>query len=142
MGKSRPVVTNALRLLTLPEQVLQMLEQGQLSMSHARALLELESQQQRLEAAQLMQGKQMSVREATALVKRMHKGPKEKKTNVAPDGVDYVAEAELRLTRAMGHKVKIVEGRKKGRLEIEYYGSEDFERIYEALLSLGGAKED
>lgn len=142
VGKSRPVVTNALRLLTLPEEVQQMLEQGELSMSHARALLELEGDRLRAEAARQMRGRQMSVREATALIKRMARPAKEEKPAASGDGVDYVAEAELRLTRAIGHKVRIVEGRKKGRLEIEYYGSEDFERIYEALLSLNGKEED
>ena len=142
VGKSRPVVTNALRLLSLPEQVLQMLEEGELSMSHARTLLELDSPALRLEAAEQMRGRQMSVREATALIKRMTRQPRTEKSTVAADGVDYVAEAELKLTKAVGHKVRIVEGRKKGRLEIEYYGSDDFERIYEALLSLGSGKED
>lgn len=142
VGKSRPVVTNALRLLSLPEKVLQMLEEGELSMSHARTLLELDSPALRLEAAEQMRGRQMSVREATALIKRMTRRPKTEKSTVAADGVDYVAEAELKLTKAVGHKVRIVEGRKKGRLEIEYYGSDDFERIYEALLSLGSGKED
>lgn len=142
VGKSRPVVTNALRLLSLPEKVLQMLEEGELSMSHARTLLELDSPALRLEAAEQMRGRQMSVREATALIKRMTRRPKAEKSTVAADGVDYVAEAELKLTKAVGHKVRIIEGRKKGRLEIEYYGSDDFERIYEALLSLGSGKED
>lgn len=142
VGKSRPVVTNALRLLSLPEKVLQMLEEGELSMSHARTLLELDSPALRLEAAEQMRGRQMSVREATALIKRMTRRPKAEKSTVAADGVDYVAEAELKLTKAVGHKVRIIEGRKKGRLEIEYYGSDDFERIYEALLSLGSGKEN
>ena len=141
VGKSRPVVTNSMRLLTLPEKVLEMLENGTLSMSHARALLEMNDGTAQEEAAKIMAEKEMSVRQATALVKKMLR-PEKTEPETDKDLVNYVAEAELKLTRAIGHKVKIVDGHKKGRLEIEYYGEDDLETLYELIMTLAETKED
>jgi len=141
VGKSRPVITNSMRLLVLPKRVLEMLENGELSMSHARALLELEKPEQQEEAAVSMAEKQMSVRQATALVKKMLR-PAEPEPQKEETVVNYVAEAEMKMTRAIGHKVKIVEGRKKGRLEIEYFGEDDLETLYELFLSLAETEEE
>ncbi|MGM9521012.1 MAG: ParB/RepB/Spo0J family partition protein [Oscillospiraceae bacterium] len=139
VGKSRPVVANSLRLLNLPEEVLKMLEDQELTLSHARAVLELSDKQQQLDAARETVQHNLSVRETTALVKRMTSGTKEKtkkNSRIAADGVDYIAEAERQLTGAMGRKVHINQGAKRGRLEIEYYDSDDFERLYSALMEL------
>ena len=137
VGKSRPVVANALRLLNLPDDVLEMVEDGTLTLSHARAILELTDPGMQSEAAKQTKEKQLSVRDTTALVKRMMSGntAKGKKARAgAADGVDYYAEVEKDLTRALGRKVRISAGAKKGRFEIEYYDAEDFENLYEALL--------
>lgn len=141
VGKSRPVIANSLRLLTLPEEVLKMLESGELSLSHARAILELDNKNDQLKAAKAAIDRNMTVREATAMIKRMLNSEKEDKKSSAnskkfPDGVDYFSEVEKKLTKSLGRKVKIVDGKKKGKLEIEYYGSDDFEIICEALSSI------
>ncbi len=146
VGKSRPVVANSLRLLTLPEDVTKMVEQEELTLSHARALLELESPEQQIELGRKAARDGMSVREITKQVKRTidQKGKSSTAQRTAPDGVDYMAEAERGLTKALGRKVHISAGQKRGRFELEYYGPEDFEVLYRELLKLkpaGGAKE-
>lgn len=149
VGKSRPVVANALRLLNLPEDVLALVEIGTLTLSHARAILELEKPEDQSTAARITVERDLSVRETTALVKRIAAGAKPKKDKTHPvgaDGVDYFAEVEKMLTANLGRKVKISSGAKKGKFEIEYYGAEDFEALYAALLKLktekGGAEHD
>lgn len=139
VGKSRPVVANAMRLLTLPDDVLSLVEIKGLTLSHARALLELDTPAEQSEIAARAVDHQLSVKELTNLIKRIKQAGKEKKENshpIAADGVDYYAEAEKSLTGALGRKVKISTGAKKGKVEIEYYGSEDFDAIYNALLTL------
>ena len=137
VGRSRPVVANALRLLTLPPSVLTMLEDGRLSMSQGRALLELESQEDREAAANAVVERGLTVRDAAALIRKMNRRPAKKARGpLSPDGVDYVAEAERRLSDALGRGVKITYGRKKGRIELEYYGVDDFENLMEELERL------
>lgn len=139
VGKSRPVIANALRLLKLPEDVLALIEIGTLTLSHARAILELENPEDQSEAARITAERDLSVRETTALVKRIAAGTKVKKENehpLASDGVDYYAEVEKELTQSMGRKVKISAGAKKGHFQIEYYSKEDFEILYEALAKI------
>ena len=139
VGKSRPVVANALRLLTLPDEVIAMLEDGRLSSSQGRALLELKDEADRLAAAKAVTEKGLTVREATELIKKMKRVPREK-SKKSGDGVDYVAEAEKRLSNRLGRGVKIAYGRKKGRIELEYYGEDDFEALLSALESMGVTK--
>ena len=134
VGKSRPVIANALRLLSLSEKVLDMLRDGMISVSHARLLLEVEGDQAREKVADEIVEKSLTVRQTEALIKKMKSGGKTKAKK--PEGVDYVAEVEKDLTKAMGRKVKVVSGKRKGRIEIEYYGSDDFEVIREALMTL------
>ncbi len=141
VGKSRPVIANALRLLKLPEEVLGLVEIGRLTLSHARALLEIEDPEKQAEAARMTVERDLSVRETTALVKRMgSKKPEKKKTRhpLGEDGVDYYEVVEKELTESLGRKVKIFAGAKKGRFEIEYYSPEDFEALYEALKYVQG----
>ena len=145
VGKSRPVIANALRLLSLPADVLALVESGKLSLSHARAILEIPDQPRRSKIAKLILEKGLTVREATAIIKKNLTEKPEKKKPGSEVQVDYVAEAEKSLGQKMGRRVKIVTGKKKGHLVIEYYGNEDFERLYEALgalsLSDGGANQ-
>jgi len=134
VGKSRPVIANAIRLLALPESVLEEIENGRLSLSHARLLLELDGDTLREKAAREIISRALTVRQTETLVKKLIKGE-----NIEPKktvGVDYIAEVEKDLTEYLGRRVKIVNGRKKGRLEIEYYGSDDFEELREALMGL------
>lgn len=142
VGKSRPVIANALRLLALPESVLDMLREGAVSVSHARLILEVEGEALREKIAGEIAEKRLTVRETETLIKKLKTGKKEKPKK--DEGVDYVAEVEKDLTKHLGRRVKIVNGKRKGHLEIEFYGSDDFEVVRETLMALnaglGGKK--
>ena len=131
VGKSRSAVANSLRLLSLSPAVRKLVEDGSLSAGHARALLTLNPSMQESTARSIIAGG-LSVRQTEALVKRL---TAEKKPVRTPDPheVDYVAEAQRELTAQMGRGVKIVTGRKKGRVELEYYGMDDLNDLLEAL---------
>jgi ParB family chromosome partitioning protein len=133
VGKSRPAIANALRLLSLSAQLQDFLREGTLSAGHARALLRLRAEEQ-LAAAQKIINLQLSVRQAEALCKRMAQGEKPQQPQTA--AVNYVAECEKALTRQMGRKVRIVSGKRKGRFELEFYGQDDLQLLYERLLAI------
>ena len=135
VGKSRPAVTNALRLLGLSPAVLEKLKNGELSAGHARAILTLKTEKKQLEAAQKIISLALSVRQAETLCKNMNKEPAPKKEPVF--AVDYVAECEKSLSKQLGRGVKIVNGKRKGRFELEFYGEEDLQRLLDALMTLG-----
>ncbi len=135
VGKSRPAVANALRLLGLCPAVLEKLKNGELSAGHARAVLTLKTEKQQLEAAQKIIALALSVRQAETLCKNMNKEPAPKKEPVF--AVDYVAECEKNLSKRLGRGVKIVNGKRKGRFELEFYGEEDLQRLLDALMGLG-----
>ena len=134
VGKSRPAVANALRLLDLDPSVQQRVTEGQLSAGHARALVPLSPALQRKAADAVVQDG-LSVRQTEALAKRLAAGKKEKKSP-APGQVDYAAAAQKELSSALGRKVRIVTGRNKGRVELEYYGIDDLNDLLEALALL------
>ena len=134
VGKSRPAVANALRLLGLCPEVLEKVKKGELSAGHARAILTLKTEKKQLEAAQKIIALALSVRQAETLCKNMNKDPQpEKKTVFA---VDYVAECEKNLSKHLGRGVKIVNGKRKGRFELEFYGQEDLQHLLEILMRL------
>ena len=134
VGKSRPAVANALRLLGLCPEVLEKVKKGELSAGHARAILTLKTEKKQLEAAQKIIALALSVRQAETLCKNMNKEPQpEKKTVFA---VDYVAECEKNLSKHLGRGVKIVNGKRKGRFELEFYGQEDLQHLLEILMRL------
>lgn len=135
VGKSRPAVANALRLLKLPKSILSLVADGSLSAGHARALIPLESESRQLEAAQRILAQQLSVRQTEALVKRLLK-PEPTETPRSLLQVDYYKECETTLTRQLGRKVVIHAGKKRGKFELEYYGDEDLQRLIEALETL------
>ncbi len=134
VGKSRSAVANALRLLGLTPSVREMVVDGRLSAGHARALLTLPADLQESTAAAVLNGG-LSVRQTEALVKRLSAEKKEKKP-VQDTGPDYTAEAQKDLASRLGRGVKIVNGRKKGRIELEYYGLDDLNDLLEALSLL------
>lgn len=136
VGKSRPAVANALRLLALPDEVRAMVEDGTLSAGHARAVLSLPSARLQKAAAQKIIALRLSVRQAEMMCKRMAAGEKEKPVRQPALTVDYVGECEKVLTRRLGRKVRIVSGKRKGRFELEFYGQDDLQRLYDALLSM------
>ena len=134
VGKSRPAVANSLRLLNLPADVLDMLRNGKLSAGHARAVLSLKTEKKQLEAAQKIAALGLSVRQAELLCKNMAKEPApQKEVTLA---VDYVAECEKSLSKHLGRGVKIVNGKRKGRFELEFYGQEDLQNLLDALMKV------
>ena len=136
VGKSRPAVANALRLLSLNETVLNKVKSGELTAGHARAVLVLKTEKKQLEAAQKIIALGLSVRQAETLCKNMAKDPEPKPEPPALK-VDYVAECEKQLSKHLGRGVKIVNGKRKGRFELEFYGQDDLQTLLDALLKLG-----
>ena len=127
VGKSRPSIANALRLLNLPEDVQEMVSDGSISMGHARAILSLEDDKMKTDLAKLVIANDLSVREtertARNMVKEAPKKSKAKKRN------PYYDEAELALSEVLGRKVKITKSSKKGALEIEFFDDADLKKL-------------
>lgn len=141
VGRSRPAISNALRLLSLSRPVVEMVEKGQLSAGHARAIVPLDDEAKQLSAAQEIIARSLSVRRAEQLAARLQRQkpvlPAEK------DGmpqVDYSAEISTQLSSALGRKVKLTDGRKTGRIELEFYGSDDREALIQLLFKAGEIK--
>ena len=134
VGKSRPAVANSLRLLGLCPQVMEYLRTGELSAGHARAVLTLKSEKKQLEAAKKIMALALSVRQAETLCKNMSKEPKEEKQPTL--AIDYVAECEKSLSKHLGRGVKIVNGKRKGRFELEFYGQDDLQKLLDALMTI------
>lgn len=132
VGKSRSAVTNALRLLALSPEVRHLVEIGQLSAGHARALVPLSPALQLRAADTIIKGN-LSVRQTELLVKRLSAEAEPAKKPRDADTVDYLAEAQNDLKAWLCRGVKIVPGRKKGRIELEYYGTDDLNDLLEAL---------
>ena len=134
VGKSRPAVANALRLLNLSDKVLEMVRRGELSAGHARAVLSLKTTKAQEQAAQKIAALGLSVRQAELLCKNMGKEPAPVKEPTL--AVDYVAECEKSLSKHLGRGVKIVTGKKKGRFELEFYGQDDLQVLLDALMKI------
>lgn len=134
VGKSRPAVANALRLLGLCQPVLEMLRSGRLSAGHARALLMLKTEKAQFDIATKIVNLGLSVRQAELLCKNTTKEPPVKQETFF--AVDYVAECEKTLSKHLGRGVKIVNGKRKGKFELEFYGQEDLQALLDALLTL------
>ena len=132
VGKSRSAVTNALRLLALSPEVRHLVEIGQLSAGHARALVPLSPALQLRAADTIIKGN-LSVRQTELLVKRLSAEAEPAKKPKDADTVDYLTEAQNDLKAWLCRGVKIVPGRKKGRIELEYYGTDDLNDLLEAL---------
>ena len=135
MGKSRPAVANALRLLGLSPEVLEKVRSGDLSAGHARAVLSLKTPKKQLEAAQKIIALGLSVRQAELLCRNMSKeAVPQKETPVMK--INYVAECEKQLSKHLGRGVKIVNGKRKGRFELEFYGQEDLQVLLDTLMKI------
>lgn len=131
VGKSRPAVANALRLLNLPEDIQQMVEKGEISAGHARTLLSFSNEEEmRLAAEKARSG--ASVRELEAMAKKSGQGEKK----AAPRSTtpnQFYAEAQLAVGDYLGRKVKVAGTKKKGVLQIEFYGEEDLQNLLSEL---------
>lgn len=136
VGKSRPTVTNALRLLSLAPEVQQFVEQGLLSAGHARALVPVKPEEAQIEAARSVIANGLSVRRTEQLAAKLMREPKPE----PEDGeikVDYAAEVTKKLEKALGRRVKLSENGKRGKITLEYYGADDRERLIALLSALG-----
>ena len=139
VGKSRPAVANALRLLSLSPEVLYLVETGELSAGHARALVSLQDPESQLLAAKEILSKSLSVRKAEALAAKVLNRNRTSKPEAEDSDfgqVDYAKEVSILLTKKFGRKVRLVEGKKGGKIELEYYNSDDREALLSQLNSL------
>ena len=136
VGKSRSAVANAMRLLQLSQDIRLLVENEDLSAGHARALLPLPPAVQ-AEAVKTILANGLSVRQTEQLVKRLQDKAEKPEKKKDPNAVDYVAEAERELSSRIGRACHIAHGKKKGRIEIEYYGVDDLNDLLEALHKLG-----
>lgn len=137
VGKSRSAVANAMRLLQLNQDIRLLVENEDLSAGHARALLPLPADLQN-EAVKSILANALSVRQTEQLVKRLlSQQEKPEKEQPDPYAVNYVAEAERELSTRIGRACHIIQGKKKGRIEIEYYDTDDLNNLLEALHTLG-----
>ena len=137
VGRSRPAIANAIRLLALSEPVRKLVENGELSAGHARTLLPLSDPDMQLKTARTILEKNLSVRRAEALVDNLLKEPQlDAGVQRKSSGVDYLGECARSLEQALGRKVRMTQGRKTGKIELEYYDADDREALLEALQQL------
>ena len=147
MGKSRPAIANALRLLDLPDVVLQLLEEGRLSAGHGRAILAAPSKSDQRALAQRVVEEGLSVRQTEELAKKLAQ-PKREPAEKAADPYQIYRDAAAKdLSDRFGRRVSIVQGTKKGKIELEYYDDNDLNALLELLEQVkagtapkGGAK--
>lgn len=136
VGRSRPAVTNAMRLLMLAPQVMEMVEKGELSAGHARAILTVSEPSKQLAAANEIIRKNYSVRKAEQLAVKIFRESQQTKEESSEINVDYAAEVSNELSKKLGRKVRLIEGKRNGKIEIEFYGADDREALIEKLLKL------
>ena len=140
MGKSRPAITNALRLLDLPDVVLQLLEEGKLSAGHGRAILAAPSKSDQRTLAQRVLEEGLSVRQTEALAKKLAQ-PKKEAPEKAVDPYQIYRDAAAKdLSDRFGRRVSIVQGTKKGKIELEYYDDNDLNALLELLEQVKAGK--
>ena len=138
VGKSRPAVANSLRLLNLSEEVLALVEKGEISAGHARALVSVQDPAVQLAAAKEIIAKSLSVRKAEALAAKAVKRSTavQEEPEPAEKEVDYAKEISSELTKLLGRKVTLTDGKNTGKIEIEFYGADDRENLIAALKTL------
>lgn len=133
VGKSRPAVANALRLLHLPEAIREMVERGELSAGHARTLLAFPDEASMLEAAKKAVEQGISVRELERMAKKAAEAQKEGEKPRPTRRIPYFDEVELSLHEHLGRKVRVAGNKTKGTLQIEFYGEEDLQRLMASI---------
>ena len=134
VGKSRPHITNTLRLLNLPKQITDMIDQGQITAGHGKAILRLSDENLQIELANKVIAEELSVRATETLAKKIsEENIKEVPKKVKEKDV-FIVDVEERLRNIFGTKVNISKGKKKGKIEIEYYNEDDLNNIVSMLL--------
>lgn len=130
IGKSRSAVANSLRLLNLSEEVLDLIKEGKLTEGHAKVIMSLKDPSEQLAAANAVINKRLSVRETEQLVKAKLNPPR---TIIKPNRqlAEYLSDLEDNISKTMGTRVKIHHKNGKGKIEIDYYSNDEFERIME-----------
>ena len=138
VGKDRSTITNQLRLLKLPKKIQELIEDGVLNGGHARALLALPDDSRQIEAAEKVVAELLTVREAEELVRKLTSHARPTPRTPVPRDPNVEA-AEERLTRTLGTKVRIVEGKKKGtgKIEIDYYTEDELDRLFSLMVTRG-----
>lgn len=137
VGRSRPAVANALRLLSLEGEVLEMLASGAITAGHARALIPLSPAEQ-VTLAERTASEGLSVRQVEKLAAKLS-GPEPEEQPPGPVTVDYTAVLARELGERIGRKIRITSGKRKGKLEIEFYGNDDLNDLCELLRKTGGS---
>ena len=140
VGRSRPAVANALRLLSLDRGTLSLVAEGKLSAGHARALLPITEEKGRLAAANEVIKKGLSVRKTELLAARRVREAAQREQAGAADGVDYAADVAEQLSALLGRRVRLVEGHSAGRIELSFYGADDREALIADLKTVGRRK--
>lgn len=132
IGKSRPYITNTMRLLNLSKEVIKYIELEQISPGHGKALLRISDEKKQIELAQRIIKENLSVRKTEEIIKDIIENKKKK--NKPKEKDIFIKDIEERLTNCLGTKVNIFSGKKKGKIEIEYYTDDDLNDIIERLL--------
>ena len=135
VGKSRPYITNSLRLLKLPQEVRDMVSEGKLTTGHARAIAGIGDRERQIQLAEYVIKEELSVREVERLIKEQHSSKKKNPRRKAEKSAD-VKRVEEDLKHIMGTKVSLNQSGRKGKIEIEYYSRDELERLIELLKSL------
>ncbi|MBR5792288.1 MAG: ParB/RepB/Spo0J family partition protein [Ruminiclostridium sp.] len=136
VSKSRPAVANAMRLLSLPQEVQWLIEQGNLSAGHGRALLSLEGAENQIAFAEEIMGKKWSVRETEERIRRLNQEETPAKEKPEHPHAIYFKDAEKKLTDRLSRRVTITQGKKKGKIALEYYDQDDLNALMKALETL------
>ena len=136
VGRSRPAITNSMRLLSLSNEVLTLVETGKLSAGHARALVPITDSKKQLAAANEVIDKGLSVRKTEELAAKAQRPEAPAKPKSSGLSVDYAAEVSKELTALLGRRVQLTDGKKTGKIELEFYGSDDREALIEKLKKL------
>lgn len=136
VGRSRPAITNSMRLLSLSDEVLTLVETGKLSAGHARALVPITDAKKQLAAANEVIDKGLSVRKTEELAAKAQRPEAPTKPKSSGLSVDYAAEVSKELTALLGRRVQLTDGKKTGKIELEFYGSDDREALIEKLKKM------
>nr|UWI50182.1 ParB/RepB/Spo0J family partition protein [Clostridioides difficile] len=134
VGKSRPHITNTLRLLNLGQDVIDMIDSGKITAGHGKALLRIVDKKLQLQIAKKIEEEELSVREVENIAKKISENKEEDMPKKSKPKDVFILDVEDKLRNIFGTKVNISKGKKKGKIEIEYYNDDDLNSIVSMLL--------